>query len=500
MTRWLGMLRHIPRLRRGLLGIAGIVLAFLAGDPPAHATNASRFEPAACDLPDTTDVRPRLRCGVVRVPRDYARPDGPTFALAVVVIASVQQPARADPVVYVSGGPGSPLTIFSGFQARHPYAAERDLILVDQRGAGRSEPRLCPNRQSDLVGAMLTIVTDPTPSALAASRTAHEACRAEILSRGIDPDTFGTATTVEDYERVRRALGVTQWNVFGESYGTTVAMTLLVRHPESVRSAVLDSLNPPDAFFGMPWSARVARAREAFFAACAADPACKAAHPDLAGLYRDAITRLGQAAPTLPLPPTLRVPGDHATLTPSLFEEIVGRLVYYPPTYADLPRLLAATRDGNDGPVGAALAALLTGAMRDGNEGAFVAVECRDRPRWREPAANGASPLDLALIPPDICAAWSASGPEPKVPRETAVPTLVLAGQFDPNIGPDQSRAVADVIGRNAHWLMFAGIGHNVRRFSPCAAGIVAAFIEAPQQARDTRCAEASGRFAPPRP
>ena len=131
---------------------AWILLALAAGASlasmfavPAVAVAKPSFEPASCgDLPDSGDALSRLRCGVVRVPRDHTDPDGPTFALAVVVVGSARQPALPDPVVYISGGPGAPLTIYAGFQARHPYAADRDLVLVDQRGMGRSEPRLCP--------------------------------------------------------------------------------------------------------------------------------------------------------------------------------------------------------------------------------------------------------------------------------------------------------------------------------------------------------------------
>ena len=61
-----------------------------------------------------------------------------------MVIGSQSQPSRPDPVIYISGGPGSPLTIYADPQARKPYAPGRDLILVDQRGTGRSEPSLCP--------------------------------------------------------------------------------------------------------------------------------------------------------------------------------------------------------------------------------------------------------------------------------------------------------------------------------------------------------------------
>ena len=489
------------RIALALLAIVSGMLTVGVLTAPAYAAQVPTFEPTSCgNLPDIADVLPRLRCGVVRVPRNHADPNGPTFGLAVVTIASAQQPTHPDPVVYISGGPGGPLTIYAGFQARHPYAADRDLILVDQRGMGRSEPRLCPGLQDKLVAAMLAVVAEPTPDTLAADRAAHEACHGEVLAGGVDPDDFGTSVTAEDFEWVRRALGVVRWNVIGESYGTTVAMTLLARHPDSIRSAVLDSLNPPDAFFGMAWSARVAVARNALFASCAADPACNAAYPDLAALYRDARNRLEQDAPFVALPSALKVPGNRVRLTPLLFEELVGRLVYYPPTYAGLPRLIAAIRDRNLEPAGSALAILLDGAERNGNDGAFVAVECRDRPRWREPAGPDASSLDLGLLPPGVCAAWSAPGPEPEVPHDTTVPTLVLAGQFDPNITPEQSRRVADRIGPQARWVLFTGIGHSVRHFSTCAQTLVAAFVAQPEAWNEPACSESGKPFGPAQP
>jgi pimeloyl-ACP methyl ester carboxylesterase len=168
---------------------------------------------------------------------------------------------------------------------------------------------------------------------------------------------------------------------------------------------------------------------------------------------------------------------------------MVGRLVYYPPFYPGLPHLIGAVRSGDMSPVEAALTTLLAEAKRTGNEGAFVAVECRDRPRWRETATAGSSPLDLALLPPGVCPDWSAAGPEPEVPHGTSVPTLILQGQFDPNIQPEQSRRVADHIGSQARMIEFAGIGHSVRHYSPCAAGVVTAFIAAPDQELHTTCA-----------
>ncbi len=371
-------LQHLLAVVAGYLAVVGLAA-------PTSAACVPRFEATPCDLPDIVDVLPRLRRGVVRVPRDHAHPDGPSYALAVVVVRSERQPVRPDPVVYISGGPGGPLTVYADYQARHPYAAYRDLVLIDQRGTGRSEPRLCPDLQVNLVTAMLAVVIDPSQANLDDDRAAHTACRRELAANGVNPNDFGTSAMVEDFEWVRRALGVARWNVVGESYGTTVAMTLLARHPDSVRSAVLDSLNPPDAFFAMPWSRRVAQARDAFLAVCEADPRCRAATPDLPGSYRQAVAQLGHEAPPVALPPALHVPGNRVRLTASLFEEVVGRLVYYPPARDGLPGLITATRDGDLRPAGAALATLLAGVERQGHEGPFVAVECRDRPRWREP-------------------------------------------------------------------------------------------------------------------
>ena len=115
-------------------------------------------------------------------------------------------------------------------------------------------------------------------------------------------------------------------------------------------------------------------------------------------------------------------------------------------------------------------------------------------------AAPDASPLDLGLLPPGVCPAWSAPGPEPEVPHDTTVPTLILAGQFDPNITPEQSRLVAGRIGLRARWVLFTGIGHSVRHFSACAQRLVAVFIAQPGQPNDAACAELGEAFGPTQP
>jgi pimeloyl-ACP methyl ester carboxylesterase len=477
------------RLQPGLWTLA--ILSLTAASAPDRVFAQTEppkptFVDTACALPNVTpEMLPRLRCGTVAVPRDHANPAAGTFDLAVVVARSADQPSLPDPVVYISGGPGGPLTIYADYQARHPYAPHRDLILVDQRGTGRSEPRLCPELTTMMLAADLVALADMTDDHVRQSRAAYLACRDAATGRGIDLDDFGTTATAEDFDDVRQALGVAQWNVDGESYGTTVAMTLAARHPATVRTLVLDSLYPPD-----PLPPRIAiheAARQSFFRACAMDATgCAALFPNLADTYAETLERLRAKPLPVDLPPQLLQPDNKMLLNAKLFDLVIGNLLYYPRNYPDLPKLIAAVHDGETSGLGAVLLALVMQAA-DTDIALQTAVECRDRPHLRAKLASEAVAFET-LLRAGICNAWSHLGPPPVVPVNTSIPTLVLAGQFDPVAGPALSRQVADEIGAHALWIEFPRLGHNVRFFSPCAAGIVWRFIDHPETTPDTSC------------
>jgi pimeloyl-ACP methyl ester carboxylesterase len=424
----------------------------------------------------------------VSVPRDYDKPDSGHFNLAVVVIKSEREPSLPEPVVYISGGPGNPLTVYAAYQARMPYAPRRDLILVDQRGTGRSEPKICPDLGSKLRDANFALASFNSEGTVAKRRAAYLACRDEAVGRGLDLRDFGTRVTVEDFEQVRQALRVERWNVYGESYGTTVAMTYVSLYPDAVRAAVLDSIYPPDP---VPlWSTIVSDARDAFFAYCARDKACSTSFPSLAETYRDALVMLDQNPLVVTAPPQMRQGDDRVRITTSLFQFGVANLLYYPNGYPGLPRVIQSVHDRDARGVEAVLASQLAAAStRDLATNA--AVECRDRPHLRRQLPAGASALDRVHLY-DVCDDWSELGPSPLVPVGAQVPSLILAGQFDPVAGPALSRHVAELIGPNARLVEFPLVGHNVRHFSPCGAKIAADFIDNPAQALDTSCSDRS--------
>jgi pimeloyl-ACP methyl ester carboxylesterase len=148
--------------------------------------------------------------------------------------------------------------------------------------------------------------------------------------------------------------------------------------------------------------------------------------------------------------------------------------------------------------LGKVLASALAAAAAEVNHSTYLAVQCRDRPHYRDPLPAGASVLDR-LQPYGICDDWSEIGPAPLVPIGTAVPALVLSGAFDPVTRPSLSQHVAALIGSNARWVEFPRVGHNVRGFSPCGAKIAADFIDNPAQSLDTSCADRAApiRFLP---
>jgi pimeloyl-ACP methyl ester carboxylesterase len=208
--------------------------------------------------------------------------------------------------------------------------------------------------------------------------------------------------------------------------------------------------------------------------------------PNLANTYAEALDRLRAKPLPVDLPPQLKQPDNRVMLTPTLFGAVVGNLLYYPTNYPSLPRLIAAVHDGDTNGLGSIITAMVTEAAKS-DIADQIAVECRDRPHLRMPLAKDASPFDIVQAS-GICTEWSKLGPLPIVPVGTTVPTLVLAGQFDPVAGVALSRQVADEIGAHALWVEFPRLGHNVRFFSPCATDIVSRFIERPEPAPDTSC------------
>ncbi|HVJ53280.1 MAG TPA: alpha/beta fold hydrolase [Aliidongia sp.] len=459
----------------------GLVMTIAAG--PAHAEPGSDFHPAVCALSGIpADAAARITCGTVAVPRLYEHPEAGSLSLAVAIIHPMGE-ALHDPVLYLQGGPGFPLLDQADYLLHQILAPRRDLILVDQRGTGRSEPHFCTGG----TGALLAALAQGGPAATlgAGFESVYAACRAEILKAGA-AGWFGTDVTVADMERVRAAFDIGEWNLYGVSYGTTVALAMADQHPRSIRAALLDSAYPPEP---LPES-RKRRFEETLallFRLCAADAGCNGAYPALDRLYADTLRRLDEAPLAVVMPADLALPDNRMVLSAAEFEIVSFLALYEGGGWSRLPAFIAAAHDR----AADQLEPLMAGLVRwFGQEslGTMLAVQCRDRPV--DGQAHRGSLLDLLNAGGRICAGWPLAGPTPRIRPGLPVPTLFLSGALDPVTPPSFARQAALAIGRSANWLELPNTGHGVQHASLCGAILVWQFFRAPYRRVDDGCVE----------
>ena len=461
-----------------------------------------RFVPGECDLERLFLPPERVDCGELVVPEDRSDPSGAQVRLPVAIVRATQVPTHSDPVIYFSGGPGYRGLDAAGSWAALPLVADRDIITFDQRGTGGSTPNLdCPE-VDDAIFAAFGKADDPGVEATDVER-AYMACRRRLTGDGVDLARYNTVEVANDVADLRRALGIDQWNIFGISYGTTVAMEMLRAHPDGVRSAVIDSVYPSDVQLGVATLESAERAFNLLVEQCAASTTCRAAHPDLRAELVIAADRLNKAPFELDVEiPTsdggLRV--VHGRFTGTDLVAGLFNALYSKDLIPLLPFFIGEVARGN--------VELLSGVAQDGidflvspAEAQAASVECADRQRLvdrnqlrRAMERHFAFGAITALRPlPQICREWAVPSAEPAFNRitPTEVPTLVSGNEFDPVTPPEQSRHAAEALGEAATFVWFRGLGHGAVGDSTCPTSIFRAFVADPGAPLDTSCAAA---------
>jgi pimeloyl-ACP methyl ester carboxylesterase len=91
----------------------------------------------------------------------------------------------------------------------------------------------------------------------------------------------------------------------------------------------------------------------------------------------------------------------------------------------------------------------------------------------------------------DLCAAWGVA-PADAAEKEAVVsdvPTLILAGEFDPITPPAWGRLAGETLSRS-YYYEFPGLGHGVMRSNRCGFQIGAQFLEDPYTEPDASCTD----------
>jgi pimeloyl-ACP methyl ester carboxylesterase len=234
-----------------------------------------------CTIPDLD--RP-ARCGVFEVPENRERHNGRQLQIHIAVVPASSGQSRPDPIAVLMGGPGEEAIIAGGIYAKQfaPLLKERDLLLVDQRGTGKSNGLRC-DLHSNLDPAI--VLRDLYPL----DKVRECATRA---SQQADLTQYTYAHFAADLEQVRRGLGYEQLNLFAGSYGTRGAQVYIRNHPKSVRTAFFWSVVPIDVPTPPTFAVSTDDVLNRIFQACAADSACHAAFPEVRKEFAEILSRL----------------------------------------------------------------------------------------------------------------------------------------------------------------------------------------------------------------
>jgi pimeloyl-ACP methyl ester carboxylesterase len=417
------------------------------------------------------------RCGVLAVPEDRSNPEGRQIELYVAVIPAIRRDPEPDPLFLLAGGPGQ--SAIETFPAMIPFLfrihEKRDIVLVDQRGTGESNPLRCLDPEDDSLD---------DAQALAKLKACPETLDADLRF-------YTTEIAMTDLDVVRSVLGYETINVYGASYGTRAALTFLRMFPDRVRTLTLDAVVEPGYVLFMGAAQDGQSALDQVFARCAADEACNTSFPELSSQFDDLLARLEESPAEITIPHPLTNKPLPLTVTRQLITNMVFNTLYVPDLVATLPLSIhAAYADENYVPL-ISQAFLVNAGLYDG---LFYAVTCtEDAPLVSVEQADASTVFgaDRVVDFAGVCEGWQKGdvSPEFREPVVSDVPVLILSGEADPITPPRHAELAAKSLTNEIH-LIFSDMGHG-NLSSRCSAGIFEAFIESASiEGLDTACVE----------
>ena len=472
---------------------------------PAIAANAREFTLGrlsfkSCELKQKrSGATTAAYCSPFQVAENPDDAGSRKIDLNLALIKSDAEAADADIVVFLAGGPGQAAIenwpAIAGALA--PLRRHHHILLLDQRGTGGSNALTC-TRKADGDAA----VVEPEDPAVQLDRLRRSTrdCLAEVRQHA-DPAQYTTTVATHDLEAVRQALGAPQFDLVGVSYGTRMAQQYLMRHPDGVRSVVLDSVAPNQLIFGEEFADNLETALKAQFALCTGTPSCAKVFADpYASLIklRDALRARPQSydfRDPITFAPTHRRLDDYA------LAGLVRLFAYTPETAALLPLSISEGLKGNYTPL-AGQSELLNGdlsELRDnGMQTSVICAEDADglapRPQDKD-TVLGTMLIDVIKAQ---CEIWphGTRPPDFHEPLKSDKPVLILEGELDPVTPPKYGEQVLKGL-TNARLLVARGQGHNVIGRG-CIPKIVENFVDrlAPKDL-DVACADALGPLPP---
>jgi pimeloyl-ACP methyl ester carboxylesterase len=430
-------------------------------------------------------------CGSYRVFENRATRQGRTIDLKIVLLPALSNEPKPDPLFFLAGGPGQGAAQLARQvrDALRRVQADRDIVLVDQRGTGKSNPLNCEPDEPD----SLKSLND-------ADEIGLERLRKCLKELDADPRLYVTTIAMDDLDDVRQHLGYDDINLYGGSYGTRAALVYLRQHGDHVRSIILDGVAPPDMRLPLYFARDAQRSFDKLLADCEADAACGAKYPNLAARARALFERLEKASVQARLVHPRTGQAEEVRVNAQFVTNVVVNALYLPIASSLIPELLARA-ESNDFQGLLALAIMGEGTAQSMSYGMHLSVVCaEDFPRIKEVDVvqhSAGTMFARHLIDSRLkaCEVWPKGAVEPAYyePVTSDVPVLILSGDLDPVTPPSWGENVLPHL-RNAKHVVVPGTGHGTMS-TGCGGRLVRQFLDrGTAQDLDTTCTQALRR------
>ncbi len=465
---------------------------------PEYASGSCEFDP-----PPEFEAE----CGWLTVPENWDDPsDTDTLRLHVATFTGPNTPSDATPVVYLEGGPGGStfgligLTLSEQFG---PILEDHPLVMFTQRGSALSTIDLECEEVIDL--GLETIERAPEDGDVDLQLGVLQECADRLVEEGADLSAYHTVASANDVDALREALGYEQWNVLGISYGTRLGQELVRNHPDGVRALILDSIQPTDPTLGslaaIPTTFE--GSLDQLFAGCEASAECSAANPNLEERFR-AVVAKADAEP-FELEAADQITGEtyDAVVDDTRLVGAVFQALYQPEAFAALPEMVEQLENDNTD----VLATLIGLGITNGpliSHGMYTSVMCHDFLAELTPAsawdagATGDELFDdnfgeiFEEEATQFCDVFTTGSAPASItePVTSDVPTLMLAGAYDPITPPSFATAVEPGFS-NGQLAVLPHVGHGVVG-DDCGMSIALGFFADPAADIDRSCIETS--------
>ncbi len=486
---------HVPAQQQAVILPTATPSPTTPPPTPTEEVYEPVFEPGECPFTPPADVT--VECGAVIVPEARAGDLHDTIRLAVAVYHSTSADHSPDPVIYLTGGPGGASVEASTFyypKFAAPILKHRDIVFLDQRGTGLSEPLLdCPEIKElylqDLIHATPAGEREPlyTETLLA--------CHDRLVQEGANLSAYTSSANAADVHDVATALGYEQVNLYGISYGTRLALTVMRDFSTTVRSAVLDSVLPVEARPYLEGFDTGEQALNVLFTECAADAGCNTAYPDLEKVFHSLVEQLNNEPITVTASTPMGQPYT-TTVDGVAFRNAVVWGLHISSLIPIVPQSIYDVRDGDYATLGYALS-LPAWVYGDISLGMMVSVNCHEQIFTITPEEIDASLAQSHQTASvglgdvygtgqemfSICEQWGAAPFDPldNQPVVSDIPTLIISGEYDPTTPPSFGRQAAANLS-HSYVYEIPGQGHapSVGEESECPLSIIEAFLAVP--------------------